>query len=48
MSRGITVNCVDPGPNDTGWADEAIRAAVTARNPGRRWSTPADTAELVT
>lgn len=21
--RGITVNCVDPGPNDTGWADEA-------------------------
>jgi 3-oxoacyl-[acyl-carrier protein] reductase len=47
MPRGITVNCVDPGPNDTGYADEATRAAVTARNPGRRWSTPADTAELV-
>jgi 3-oxoacyl-[acyl-carrier protein] reductase len=36
MPRGITVNCIDPGPNDTGWADEATRAAVTARNPGRR------------
>jgi 3-oxoacyl-[acyl-carrier protein] reductase len=47
MTRGITVNCVDPGPNDTGYADEATRAAVTARIPGRRWSTPADTAELV-
>ncbi len=47
MSRGITVNCVNPGPNDTGWADEATRAAVTARNPGRRWSTSADAAELV-
>ncbi|MBM7806850.1 3-oxoacyl-[acyl-carrier protein] reductase [Geodermatophilus bullaregiensis] len=47
MPRGITVNCVDPGPNDTGYADEATRAAVTARNPGRRWSTPEDTAKLV-
>jgi 3-oxoacyl-[acyl-carrier protein] reductase len=47
MPRGITVNCVDPGPNDTGWADETTRAAVTARTPGRRWSTPSDTADLV-
>lgn len=45
--RGITVNCVDPGPNDTGYADAATRAAVTARHPGGRWSTPADTAKLV-
>ncbi|MCZ2857223.1 SDR family oxidoreductase [Blastococcus sp. VKM Ac-2987] len=45
--RGITVNCVDPGPNDTGYADEATHAAVVARNPGGRWSTPADTAKLV-
>lgn len=47
MPRGITVNCVDPGPNDTGYADEATRAAVSARNPGRRWSTPDDAAKLV-
>ena len=47
MPRGITVNCVNPGPNDTGYADEAARAAVSARSPGGRWSAPADTARLV-
>lgn len=47
MPRGITVSCVDPGPNDTGYADADTRAAVAARNPGGRWSTPADTARLV-
>jgi 3-oxoacyl-[acyl-carrier protein] reductase len=47
MPRGITVNCVDPGPNDTGYADDATRAAVAAANPGGRWGTPADTARLV-
>lgn len=47
MPRGITVNCIDPGPNDTGYADERTRAAVAAANPGRRWSTPTDTARLV-
>ena len=25
MPRGITVNCVNPGPNDTGYADAATR-----------------------
>ncbi|GAB3602425.1 SDR family oxidoreductase [Kineococcus gypseus] len=44
--RAITVNCIDPGPNDTGYADEEGRAAVIAANPGGRWSTPADTARL--
>jgi 3-oxoacyl-[acyl-carrier protein] reductase len=47
MPRGITVNCVDPGPNDTGYADQASRAAVAARIPGGRWGTPTDTAKLV-
>ena len=47
MPRGITVNCVNPGPNDTGYADDAARAAVAAANPGGRWGTPADTARLV-
>jgi 3-oxoacyl-[acyl-carrier protein] reductase len=47
MPRGITVNCVDPGPNDTGYADEESRAAVAARSPGGRWGTPTDTARLV-
>jgi len=47
MPRGITVNCVDPGPNDTGYADAALRAQVAAANPGGRWSAPEDTARLV-
>lgn len=45
--RGITVNCVDPGPTDTGYADAAGRAAVAAASPAGRWGTPADTARLV-
>jgi 3-oxoacyl-[acyl-carrier protein] reductase len=48
MPRGITVNCINPGPNDTGYADEQTRTAVSAANPGGRWSTPTDTARLVT
>lgn len=47
MPRGITVNCVDPGPNDTGYADAAEMAAVAARNPGGRWGMPVDAARLV-
>jgi 3-oxoacyl-[acyl-carrier protein] reductase len=47
MPRGITVNCVDPGPNDTGYADAALRTAVAAANPGGRWGTPQDAARLV-
>jgi 3-oxoacyl-[acyl-carrier protein] reductase len=47
MRRGITVNCIDPGPNDTGYADDATRAAVSAAHPGGRWGLPADTARLV-
>ncbi|WP_345711840.1 SDR family oxidoreductase, partial [Kineococcus glutinatus] len=47
IGRGITVNCVNPGPNDTGYADEEARAAVARLNPGGRWSTPTDTARLV-
>ena len=47
MPRKITVNCINPGPNDTGYADDRTRAAVAEANPGGRWSTPTDTARLV-
>ena len=33
--RGITVNCVNPGPNDTGYADEQGRAGGHREEPGR-------------
>jgi 3-oxoacyl-[acyl-carrier protein] reductase len=47
MPRGITVNCINPGPNDTGYAGPDTVAAVAERNPGGRWGTPSDTAQLI-
>ena len=44
MPRGITVNTVNPGPNDTGWADAATRSAVEQTMPSGRWGTPSDAA----
>jgi 3-oxoacyl-[acyl-carrier protein] reductase len=45
--RRITVNCVNPGPNDTGWADPTIVSEIAKRIPGGRWGTPQDTARLI-
>ena len=45
--RGITVNTVDPGPTDTGWADPAALEAVAVAHPSGRWSTPTDISRLV-
>lgn len=47
MPRGITVNCIDPGPTDTGCADDASRAALARRMPGGRWGEPDDAARLI-
>jgi 3-oxoacyl-[acyl-carrier protein] reductase len=47
VTQDITVNCIDPGPTDTGYADEDSRRAVAARHPARRWGTPDDVANLV-
>ena len=45
---GATVNCVNPGPNDTGYADDDTKRFVAGRMPlEQRWGRPADTAELV-
>ena len=47
MGRGITVNAINPGPTDTGWADEATRADVAAGMPTGRWGLPSDAADLI-
>jgi 3-oxoacyl-[acyl-carrier protein] reductase len=47
IARGITVNCVDPGPTDTGYADPVRHREVAAAAPGGRWGTPEDAARLV-
>jgi 3-oxoacyl-[acyl-carrier protein] reductase len=45
--RGITVNTVNPGPTDTGYADPPVRERVAARFPAGHWGTPDDAARLV-
>jgi 3-oxoacyl-[acyl-carrier protein] reductase len=45
--RGITVNTVNPGPTDTGYADPPVLERVARRFPGGRWGTPDDAARLV-
>ena len=47
VARGITVNCVNPGPTNTGYGDDAGWTWVAERNPGGRASTPQDAARLV-
>jgi 3-oxoacyl-[acyl-carrier protein] reductase len=44
---GATVNCVNPGPTDTGWADEEATATVARNSPAGRWGWPEDAARLV-
>lgn len=46
--RGIRANAINPGPIDTGWMDDTIRARGIAQTPAGRLGTPQDTADLVT
>ena len=45
--RGITVNCLNPGPVDTGYADPPAQGQVAGAFPSGRWTTPAEIAEVV-
>ena len=42
-----TVNCINPGPNDTGWADGQVHDLVAQHMPFGRWGRPDDVADLV-
>ena len=44
---GITVNAVGPGPNDTGWIDDELRAELLPRFPMGRIGRPEDAAKLI-
>jgi 3-oxoacyl-[acyl-carrier protein] reductase len=44
---GIRANVVNPGPIDTGWMDDSVRAELARRQPTGRLGTPADVARLV-
>jgi 3-oxoacyl-[acyl-carrier protein] reductase len=45
--RRITVNCLNPGPTDTGWAEPILTADVRRLMPSARWGVPDDAANLV-
>lgn len=45
--RGITVNAVNPGPTDTGWATADEAAALARRFPSGRWTTTTEVAGVV-
>jgi 3-oxoacyl-[acyl-carrier protein] reductase len=47
VARGITVNSVNPGPTDTGWAGPDEEAWVREHMPLGRWGEPDDAARLV-
>jgi 3-oxoacyl-[acyl-carrier protein] reductase len=45
--RGITLNTVNPGPVDTGYAPPAVYEAVRRHFPQGRWGVPDDPARLI-
>ncbi|MGC5165950.1 SDR family oxidoreductase [Luteimicrobium sp. DT211] len=45
--RGISANVVNPGPIDTGWIDDDVRAALVPSHPLGRLGTPADIGAVV-
>jgi 3-oxoacyl-[acyl-carrier protein] reductase len=44
---GITVNAVNPGPTDTGWMSDGLKAALLPNFPFGRIGLPEDAARLV-
>ncbi|NUS04120.1 MAG: SDR family oxidoreductase [Nonomuraea sp.] len=47
IDRGITVNTVNPGPVDTGWAGPDLARKVGRALPAGRWGRPEEVARLV-
>jgi 3-oxoacyl-[acyl-carrier protein] reductase len=45
--RAITVNTVNPGPTDTGWATADVAGQVSRAMPADRWNSPAEAAGVV-
>jgi 3-oxoacyl-[acyl-carrier protein] reductase len=46
IDQGITVNCINPGPTDTGYAPPKMHRAIADMMPAGRWGMPEDVANL--
>jgi len=46
-SKGMTINSVNPGPNDTGWMDDKLKETLKGQFPMKRLGKPKDTANLI-
>lgn len=44
--RGVRANVINPGPIDTGWMSDDVRASAIAHTPAGRLGTPGDIANL--
>ena len=47
IDRGITVNAVNPGPVDTGWADADLAERTSRALPAGSWTRPDEIARIV-
>ena len=47
MPREITVNTINPGPTDTGWATGDLYETIRQHFPQGRWGEPEDAARLI-
>jgi len=47
VRRGITVNTVNPGATNSGWAPAELYQEVLKANPQGRWGLPEDAARLI-
>src|SRR5260370_35900843 len=45
--KGITVNAIDPGPTDTGWMSEEIKANIVRASGRDRLGQPEDAARMI-
>ena len=45
--KGITINAVNPGPNDTGWMNKELKKELIKSFPMGRMGQPSDIANLI-